>query len=402
MKISSACVLLLVGGLATVAGAVETIELPAEPPQRRTVELKEQWRLGEDDEDVLLGVITFGLLNEAGQTLLNDRQLSHVLVIGPDGELITTLGREGEDPGELNQPHALVPLDDGAVGAIQGFPGRIIGLNADGTPRGDITLGGGEEDGGFSFIMDCARSGDNFVARTGRMVFDMNTGQAQNTRTLSVYDMQGHRTTVIAEHAQTNDLTRQVYDEAADFSEMIEWAVSPDGVIYTTPDREGFTLAARDLQGNPRPTLHRPFTPRRRTQADKDEAGNGINIVMNGQQAEIENKALDTDPAIRDLAVGRDGRIYVTNCFNYRKLLPRGTAARYDVIAPDGRYLEELTLTVPDFDGTQDVLFFMDGERFMVIKNFESASAAMDDPQGDDDSDLAEAEPLAVILLTIS
>jgi len=402
MKMLHMSVLWLVLGTALTAGAVPVIELPAQPPARRTVQLQEQWRLGDDDEDVLLGVITSALLNEAGQVLLVDRQLSHVLVIGPDGELVTILGREGEGPGELNQPHTMVRLDDGAVGVVQGFPGRIIGLNADGTPAGDITFGGDEdEEGGFSFVMECGRTADSFVARTGRLVFDMNTGKARNTAMLAVYDRRGTRTAVIAEHARDNDMTRQVFDEAAEFSELNQWAVSPDGLIYTCPVRDAFILTVRDLQGHTLYSLQRPFTPRHRTQADKDEAGNGINIVMNGQKVAVQNKALDTDPAINDLAVAEDGRIFVTNCFNYRKLLPIGTAGRYDVISRDGEYQEELTLTVPDFDGTEDVLLFMDGKHFLVIRNFDSASAAMDNPGAGEETEEEEAAPLAVIFLAL-
>jgi hypothetical protein len=380
----------------------KTIDLPAEAPARRTVALVEQWRLGDDEEDVLLGVITSGVLGAAGQVYLVDRQLSQVLVIDPAGELVTILGRKGEGPGELNEPHAIVLLDDGAIGAIQGFPGRIIGLNADGTPAGDVTLGRSAEEGGFSFLRECLRCGDRFVANTGRMVFDMNTGKADQTSSLAVYDPQGTVETVIAKHTQEDDLNRRVFDEAAEFSEIREWTASPSGVIYTTPVHEQYVLTARDLQGNVLHTLRRPFTPRRRSQAEKDAMSDGINIVMNGQRQEVQNKALDVDAAIRDLAVASDGRLFVTNSYQYRMHLPQGTAARYDVISAEGAYLEELTLLVPDFNGEQDVLSFLDGTRFMVIKNFEAASANMDAAfaETEDDGD-GEAEPLEIIFLTM-
>ncbi len=401
MKNLTACLLLCFCLSTPLPGAATTIELPAEPPARRTVELVEQWRLGADEEDVLLGVITYGMIDEVGRVYLVDRQLSQVLVIGPDGELVTTLGREGEGPGELNQAHAMVLLDAGGIGAVQGFPGRIIGINADDTPGGDIVLGGGTEEGGFSFVRECLRSGDHFVAYSGRMVFDMNTGKADRTSTLGVYDLQGELTATIAEHSMENDLTRHVFDEAAEFSEMLQWSVGPDGAVYTSPVHDQYVLTVRDLQGNELRTMHRPFATRKRTQADKDELTNGINIVMDGQRVEVENKALDVDPAIRDLAVAADGRLMVTNCYQYRAHLPVGTAGQYDVISPAGEFVEELTLLVPGFDGGQDVLFFMDGTHFMVIKNFDSASDAMETgAPGDDEEDLAtEAEPLEVIFL---
>jgi hypothetical protein len=386
------------------AFCAELIDLPADPPARRTVTLVEQWRLGGDDEDILLGVITFGTRNMQGQVYLVDRQLSQVLVIGPDGSLVRTLGREGDGPGELRQPHALVMQGPGTVGAIQGFPGRIIGLNADGTPAGNITLGGDPGEGGFAFVRECLRSGDHYVANTGRMVFDMGTGKADLTSTLAVYDLKGALVSVVAEASRSDDLNRRVFDEAAEFSEMNEWTVGADGLVYTTPVHEAYRLTVRNLQGEIVRTLQRPFTPRRRSQADKDELTNGINIVVNGQRQEVQSKTLDRDPAIRDLDVATDGRLFVTNCFGHRSHLPVDTAGCFDVISPDGAFLEELTLMYPGFNGQQDMLFFMDGTHFLAIRNFDSANDAMDAgsvPQEASEGAGGAAEPLEVICLAL-
>jgi len=388
--------------LSATVHAAESLTLPADPPAKRTVELVEQWRIGDDEDDVLLGVITHVEVDAAGQVYLVDRQLSQVQVIGPDGEPVTTLGREGEGPGELNQPHAMVLLDDGAIGLVQGFPGRIIGLNGDGTPAGDITIGGSAEEGGFNFVRECLRVGDGFVANTGRMVFDINTGKANRTTTLGVYDRQGALTATIADHTIATDMSRQTFDEAAEFSEINEWTASGAGQIYTTPVHEEYQLTVRDLSGNTLYSLQRPFTPRKRSQAEKDAMANNIRIRVEGQNLETDNRALDVDPAIRDLAVADDGRLFVTNCYQYRAHLPTGTAGRYDVISTAGQYIEELTLLVPDFDGSQDVLFFIDGTHFAVFKNFDSAAAAMDPEENEEQDDVGEdAEPFAVIFLTM-
>ena len=392
---------LLLTALMISPAFVLAMDLPADPPHERTVELVEQWRLGEDDEDVLLGVITGAVVDAAGQVYLIDRQLSQVLVIGPDGELVTTLGREGDGPGELRQPHALLMLPNDVVGVVQGFPGRIIGLNFDGTPAGDITLGGGAEEGGFSFVRTCMQAQDNLIASTGRMVFDMSTGMGGLNTMLGVYDLKGELLTTIAEHSQESDMSRQVFDEAAEFSEFNQSAVGPDGTIYTAPERDGFLLKASDSQGQLLRTMRRPFTTRKRTQDEIDNMTNDIRVVMNGQRLEVENKALDTDPAIRSLAVAADNRVFVTNAFQYRAHLPEGTAGQYDVLSPSGEFVETLTLLVPDFDGEQDVLFFIDGQRFLVIKNFESASNAMDGDADEEAEVDTDAEPLSVIYVTI-
>ncbi len=90
--------LILTATVALAAPAI--ITLPADPPSTRSVELVEQWRIGgEDDEEILLGVIFDAVIGTDGSVYLIDRQLSQVLVISPDGELLTTLGRQGKGPG---------------------------------------------------------------------------------------------------------------------------------------------------------------------------------------------------------------------------------------------------------------------------------------------------------------
>jgi drug/metabolite transporter (DMT)-like permease len=53
-----ALISLLIMTAAITLAAPAAITLPADPPATRSVELVEQWRIGgEDDEDILLGVI---------------------------------------------------------------------------------------------------------------------------------------------------------------------------------------------------------------------------------------------------------------------------------------------------------------------------------------------------------
>ncbi len=379
------------------------ITLPADPPSTRTVELVEQWRIGgEDDEDVLLGVIFGAKIGPSGDVYLIDRQLSQVLVISPEGELVTTLGRQGEGPGELNQPHGLLLLDDDKVGVIQGFPGKVTVINPDDTPGGEIHIGGPPEEGGFNFVRELTKCGDHLVGVRGRATFDMETAKSVATNTLAIMDIEGNDQSVILEHTQENDMQRRVFDEKAQFSELDEWAAGgSDGTLYTAPVRDEYIINARGLDGELVRVMSRPFKPRHRDEEDKKELTDGMVIVMNGVRQEIESKALDKDPSIMGLSVADDGRLFVQSCFDQENLLDIGTAARYDVISPAGEFLEQLTLAVPDFDGDQDQLLFMDGVNFLVIRNFDQAQQAMmagfgggDDEEEDD---LDDAEPLEVV-----
>ena len=166
---------LLVGAVAvfmltSMASAAPVVTLPAHPPATRTAALEEIWRMGgEEDEDILLGLVGGGVMGDDGNTYIIDRQLSQVLVMSPDGELLDTLGREGEGPGEFRRGNGLFLTPTG-VGVVQGFPGKVILINRDGTPGGEMSVGDSTE-GGFRFVRRLYFDGEHMVALTGRTTF---------------------------------------------------------------------------------------------------------------------------------------------------------------------------------------------------------------------------------------
>lgn len=381
--------------------------LPAEAPARRTLSLQEVWRLGgEDDEDILLGVVGRAVMDDAGNTYLLDRQLSQVLVIGPDGDLAATLGREGEGPGEMRRPSDLFLMDDGRLGVSQGFPGKIVLLNGDGTPGGTLSIGESTEAGGFIFMGRAAQRGGHLVVVNGRGTFDREAGKNTTVQSLSLVDDQGRETTRFVEHTEVRDFNRQVFDEAKNFSEMDTWALG-DGELFTVPVRDAYLIHRHDLTGRLTGVLRREFQPRRRDQKDKDDLTAGMRMIINGVEQEIEKHVLDTDPAIMRLDVAADGRLFVGTCFHQRKLLPEGVAAGYDVLSAAGEFLEELTLTIPRVNKDQDRLVFLDGVHWLLIRNFDSASESMNagfrggGAEEEDEEALAEVEPLEIVLYRV-
>ena len=99
------------------------------------MELEEIWRIGgEDDEDVLLGIITRALVDEEDNIYLLDQQLSEVQVFSSDGEYMKTLGREGSGPGEVTRPGDFLFMPDGTLGLVQIFPGKIVKVDLNGVP----------------------------------------------------------------------------------------------------------------------------------------------------------------------------------------------------------------------------------------------------------------------------
>ena len=94
------------------------------------LQLEEIWRRGgEDDEEVLLGIVTSVLSGPDGNIYVLDAQLMEVKVFDTGGDLVGTLGRQGEGPGEFNAAFDMVFMPDGTLGVSQSFPGKLIKLN---------------------------------------------------------------------------------------------------------------------------------------------------------------------------------------------------------------------------------------------------------------------------------
>ncbi len=203
-----------------------------------------------------------------------------------------------------------------------------------------------------------------------------------------------------AEHQAEQNFQKFEFIEADNWGEESAWCVAPDGRIWSAATRDRWALNVRDLQGNLLRVIEQPFDPRKRTAEDKAAVGSDMRIVMNGRRVVPEVTALDTDPAVDSVNAAADGRIFVATCWDTRPRLDAGTAGRWDVLSPEGAYLEKLTVTFPGFDPEKDALLWLDGTRFLIVRNFDSAQAAGDAGEGDADTeaDPGDAEPLEVVL----
>ena len=382
--------------------AVETRDLPAEPPARRTVVLEEVWRLGGDDEDVLLGLVTGGVLADEGNVLLTDEQLAHVLVVGPDGKVTRTLGREGDGPGELRRLQSVFAAGERA-GLVQEFPGRVVYLDREGLPAGGFALGGPATDGGEFAIRELCRVGSALVAHINRSAFDEAADRCVTRATLAVLDLDGAITAELAEHEVTRGARHIVMDEAASWTGFDVFAAGPGGRVAIIADRDAWLVHELDLAGHLQRVLRRPCPQRKRTDEEKDAAVSRIRLAVVIGGTDIDKRPLPTDPVIVGLAYAADGRLFVTTCYNAPELLEPGVVGRYDVIAPDGRYREELTVAFPGFDPQKDRLVFLDGTRYLVLRNYEGAKNALYAAyrRGEQSEDLSEVEPLEVVLAKI-
>lgn len=385
-----------------IAQAAKTLNLPADPPAKRTVALESVWRIGADDEDILIGLVTSGILDDDGYVFLADQQLAHVLVVSPKGEVVATLGREGDGPGELRNLQSIFEAGD-RVGMVQGFPGKVVYVDREGVPVGGFTLGE-EEQGGHFAIRELHSNGTVLVGYTDRSSINFDADEAVTRSTLSVLDFDGVFGTELAWHEVSRGIMNIVLDEAAEWAEFATWAASSSGVVATVAERDTWAVNERSLDGDLLRVLRRPSRECKRTDEEKEAAAASIPVAVATGRSKMEKRPLDTDPAIVALDYATDGRLFVTTCHQATGQLGPEIAGRFDVISSEGEFLEELTLTFSGFDPEQDVLIFLDGTSFLILCNYEDAQKAIRAaylPE-EEREDLSDAEPLEVIFARLS
>lgn len=81
------------------------------------------------DLDAIFGVIADVATDRSGRVFLLDEQLKTVHVLSADGQNATTMGREGEGPGEFWTPVRLAASSSGAVTVYQSFHALPVAFN---------------------------------------------------------------------------------------------------------------------------------------------------------------------------------------------------------------------------------------------------------------------------------
>lgn len=381
----------LVALFAAAVAAAAPVAVPADPPRIETWDLHEVWRVDGDDPDApLIGVPNSAAVDAAGDLLLLDAQLSHVLVFAPDGAYLRTLGGEGEGPGEIRRAQLLVPFADGAVGMLQSFPCRVVKLAPDGTPLPSLDLGSGV------MLWQVVADGDGIVGNGQIPNF---SGEGPTQELLARFSAGGERVFTYVERSRTIDWDHLRYDEAATWWPGYLWDLTADGTLVIGPERDRYLIEWRDPDGRTLRAIERPFTCRARTDADIAEVASRVTYSRDGVKLEPELKIAPRDAALRGLRVCDDGTLWVRSCY-FDKDLPEGTARRYDVFEPDGRFRAEVRLDA-DFDPERDTMSLLRDGRFLLVRNGVNAAMSMyaPDQRNDEDEKLSDEDLVVSVAL---
>jgi hypothetical protein len=389
------------GGEEVTIDGVLHVKNPAVPPDGlETLELEELWRAGGDDEGVFFGLITQVISDDEGNVYLLDTQLSEVPVFGPDGQLLRTLSRQGEGPGESNRPVDMLFMSDGAIGLVQSFPGKIVKVTKSGEPAGTFMVGGGDPtQGGFALFLDAKQAAGNLVIGGMRIAVNQAEGSQTRTNFLASFGDDGAEKVRYLELDQKMDFANLKIDEKNQyFVHFRHWALGPDGRVYTAPHRNEYTIVVFNADGTKDRVIEREFESWKRTEKDMAR----VNSIAEAQQRqspiEFEVNLCDTEPDISSLRIASDGSLWVLNSRSTREQ-PDGVMATYDVFDANGYFVKQVSVKCQG-DGQEDGLIFIGDDRILHVTGFLDAVVALQGGSPAEDEG-EEPEPMEAICYRI-
>ncbi len=371
-----------------------------------TLQLKELWRAGGEEDDQFFGVVSSAVADDAGNVYLLDMQLAEVQVYSPEGEWLKNLSREGDGPGEVRRPRRLLFMPDGTLGIMQGFPGKIVKIDLDGNPAGSLIPGDDPTAGGFNGLDD-VKYRDGHLICCGNLMTRTDDG-FRRTQYLASFEEDGKEKVRFLEKTTTPHFTRPEFREKEEyFVDRGRWALGTGGRIYCAPLRDRYAVHVYDPDGKLVRVIERQMEPWKRTQAEYDRVGDDMVIIANGRRLEVEKHIEDYEPSIQGLRVADDGYLWVLSSRSTR-LQPEGIFQTYDVFDPEGHFVKQVTVPCAG-SSEEDRLFLIDDSYVIVVHGAVAAArnmfgnAGREDEAAESAGEAAgmEAEPLEVVCYKI-
>ncbi len=375
-------VLLLVGALLPgPLGATEEIDAEgilhvkngATPSQgTETLKLQEAWRAGGDDDEVIFGVIGQVLGDDDGNLYLLDSQLAEVQVFSADGEYLKTLSREGDGPGEVRSPGNMLFLPDGSLGLVQRFPGKVVKIDLEGDPAGELTPGSGDPTaGGFVALADGRTGGGNTVLGCVSISFDQATMSQTRTCYMASFGDDGQETTRFQELSYEWTAADLTMTEQQMFYVWQRWAVAGDGRVLVLASWNDYAVKVYNPDGSVDRIFEREYKSYARTDSDPGLAA----FIFDRIKEQIATQGIEGDfvvekydPDISGIRVADDGSVWILTSQGSRNQAD-GIMATFDVFDATGHFTKQVAVPC-EGDAVRDGLFFIGDDRLVVVTGF--------------------------------
>ncbi len=393
-----AVLLTLLAAPALAVGVAPRVDNPAQPANGVvTVDLEEQWRRGDEDDELFFGLVVQACAGDGGEIFLLDAQLNEVMVLSAGGELLRTVGREGEGPGEFRRAGDLLLTPEGEVGVVQRMPGTIVLLTPDGLPAGTV-LPGDPTTGGRDFLSGAQAVEGGLVLSGGHMT---RTDKGRLRRDfISLYGRDGIERVEFMGRDDDFDFTVNSFREEDQwFPGEGLWDVAPDGRVYVASARNEYLVTAFAPDGAPALLVGRDYASCPRSDRIRERLETRWTSSHRHRRFGTEQLFAADHPDILRLEC-RGDELWVLSSRGVHDQ-PAGVLQTWDVFTADGRFDRQVALRAPG-DGERDRVILLDDDRCLVVSGFQDARDALDGTGGDDpEADLEYATPVEVIAYAI-
>jgi hypothetical protein len=357
-----------------------------------TLETEELWRVGGDEGEMLIGVVGELIHDDEGNVYILDGQLSEIQVISPDGEWLTTIGREGEGPGEFRNGGDMFWLPNGQIGVTQFWPGKIVTLRPDGAPGDEFRLPYGK--GGSLQVASRGMVTDGGVVLSGSAWVQEDDQSFQLTY-LKTFAVDGTEVAHFHEGKRPQAFGNWTFLEERYIDFQRRWTAAPDGRVAAAMEFDRYRIHVWNPDGTVDRIIERPdFEPVKRTGEELEQ----FQVIYDRITRWNPGSSFEVNPnhqTIGQLFFREDGTLWVQNARDQWRT-PDGRFTSFDVYDQKGRFVQRIHLDL-DADAVDDGLFF-GGDRLYVVTDL-MAAVMSSFGAGDEDS---EAEPVSVITYSVT
>ena len=368
----------------------------------RTVELRELWRAGGEDEELFFGMVPRIESDRDGNIYILDAQLCHIHVFSPDGTLLRTLFREGDGPGEIRGPRDMLLMGDGTAGMVLETGGAVAFVKSNGDPAGSFSLSGSQ--GGIYSLVSGSGS-DSILVLAGTSI---SPGERPEIRLrhnfIGTFTRDGNPVATLASTDIERNLMNLLIDEREDMPPFL-WCfdVGPEGDIYTITDRNRYTISIFRPDGSLKMVIEREYEPFPRSEEDCASFSGMLETANENLPIEVTVEIERNHAAVaylqRGITVLDDGSLWVLTERGARSETA-GIMAAFDVFDCEGEYINRIELYAPH-DGSRVGIIPVSSDRFVVIKGYlESLASQFGNGATFDEADGAWEHPEVIVYQT--
>jgi len=355
------------------------------------------WRHGGDEDDetgVIFGVITNAAVDGNGNTYLLDMQQSQVYEYDASGNYVTTIGREGEGPGEFRHPAQVLIDADGNVAVLQTMPGKIVLLSPEGDPMGEVPLPE-TKDGGRLLLFGGARAARGLVLSTNS--FSRREGGVSITRQLIRVGPKGNKKATYYSKEMNRNFADMEFDEKTNAQPL--FAVAGDGRVYVQSQFDAYAIDVFAPDGKRERVIERAYTHRKRTAKEMEDSRPRIRMRRNHGMLQPKNHVSTTDRDVFALYARPGGSLWVVSSRGARDQ-KSGTLVTFDEFRDTGHFTRQVAVRGTGHF-TEDGIF-LEGNRLIVVLGMRSAQRAMLGSVMGGNTESEETGPLEVVCYDLS